>query len=175
MVLNCSHARVELLLGVLHVLVAAVDVVVAQLVCLGALQLELVGPERRGVDRDAAVRLEDVEVAEVAELVLGVAVAVEVVGVALAVDDLDDLVVHGADGGGALLGVRVVARLDLVDLLLEHQQVVVAPLGVDRDDDVAAAEVEHLLELLGGDVEQVAHARRHALEEPDVRSPAPRA
>ena len=65
---------VDLLLGVLDVLEAAVDVVVAQLVGLGALQLELVGAERRGVDGDAAVRLVDVEVVEVPELVLGVAV-----------------------------------------------------------------------------------------------------
>ena len=92
----------------------------------------------------------------------------EGVDFALAVEDLDDLVVHGLDGAAARLGVEVVARLDLVDLLLEHQQVVVAALGVHRDDHVAAAEVEDLLQLLGGDVEQVAHARRHALEEPDV-------
>ena len=76
-----------LLLGVLDVLEAAVDVVVAQLVDLGALELDLVGAERRGVDGDAAVGLEDVEVVEVPELVLGLGVGVEVVGVALAVED----------------------------------------------------------------------------------------
>ena len=69
----------------------------------------------------------------------------------------------------AVLGVDVVARLDLVDLLRSISRSLSAVRSVvDRDDHVAAAEVEHLLELLGGDVEQVAHARRHALEEPDV-------
>ena len=68
---------VDLVLGVLDGLVAAVDVVVAQLVDLGALLLELVGAERRGVDGDAPVRLEDVEVVEEAELVVGLAVDVE--------------------------------------------------------------------------------------------------
>ena len=166
--LELIPGAVDLVLGVTDVLEATIDVVVAELVGLGPLQLELVGTERRGVDGDAPVRLEDIEVVEVAELVLGVAVDVEVVGLALAVDDRDELVVHVTDGLRTRLGVRVVARLDLVDLLLQHHEIVVAALGVDRDDDVAAAEVEHLLELLGSDVEQVAHARRHALEEPDV-------
>src|SRR5450759_2971476 len=160
--------EIDLVLGVAHVLEAAVDVIVAQLVGLGALELELVRTQGRGVDGDAPVGLEDVEVVEVSELVLGVAVDVEVVGLALPVDDRDELVVHVADGLRALLGVGVVPRLDLVDLVLQHHEIFVAALGVDRDDDVAAAEVEHLLELLRGDVEQVAHTRRHALEEPDV-------
>src|SRR4029078_8388155 len=43
----------------------------------------------------------------------------------------------------------------------------VARLLVDRGDD-RGGEVEHLLELLGSDVEQVADPRRHALEEPDL-------
>jgi hypothetical protein len=41
-----------------------------------------------------------------------------------------------------------------------------AALGID--DDVGLA-VQHLLEVLQGDVEQVADARRQRLEEPDVR------
>jgi hypothetical protein len=149
---------VDLFLGVLDVLEAAIDVVVAQLVRLGALLLELVRAQRRRVDGDAAVGLEDVEVVEIAELVLGVAVHVEVVGVALAVHDGDELEVHVADGLRAPFGVLVVAGLDLVDLLLQVHEVAVAALLVHGDDHVAAAEVQDLLELLGSDVEQVPHA-----------------
>ena len=46
---------VDLVLGVLDGLVAAVDVVVAQLVGLGALQLQLVRAQRGRVDHDAPV------------------------------------------------------------------------------------------------------------------------
>jgi len=56
---------------------------------------------------------------------------VEVVRLLLAVDDLDEFVVHVADGLRALLRVGFVARLDLVDLLLEHHQIVVAALHID--------------------------------------------
>ena len=54
-----------------------------------------------------------------------------------------------------------------LDLLLELGQVGRALLLIDRGDD-RGGEVEDLLELLGSDVEQVADAARHALEEPDV-------
>src|SRR5207248_987730 len=53
-------------------------------------------------------------------------------------------------------------------LLLEVVQVLRPLLDVDERDD-RGGEVEHLLELARGDVEQVADAARHALEEPDVR------
>ncbi len=102
---------VDLVLGVLDVLEAAVDVVVAQLVGLGALLLELVRAERATFAGDAPVRLEDIEVVEIAELVLGVAVHVERVGLTLAVHDRDELVVHVADGLRARLGVGVVRAL----------------------------------------------------------------
>ena len=54
-----------------------------------------------------------------------------------------------------------------VDLLLQHLGVGGALLVVDEGDD-RGGEVKYLLQLLGSDVEQVTHARRHALEEPDV-------
>src|SRR4029079_3805015 len=55
-----------------------------------------------------------------------------------------------------------------LDLVLEPVQVGRALLDVDRGDD-RRCEVQDLLELARGDVEQVADAARHALEEPDVR------
>src|SRR5439155_615686 len=58
-------------------------------------------------------------------------------------------------------------RLGL-DLVLEIVQVLLPGRNVDRGHD-RGGEVEHLLELARGDVEQVADAARHALEEPDVR------
>ena len=59
--------------------------------------------------------------------------------------------------------------LDLgLDLVLEVVQVLRACLDIDARDD-RGGEVQHLLELARGDVEQVADAARHALEEPDVR------
>src|SRR3954447_6176399 len=57
---------------------------------------------------------------------------------------------------------------DLLDLLLELREVLVARLVVDPRDD-RSREVQHLLELLRSHVEQVADPRRDALEEPDVR------
>src|SRR5712691_7474770 len=80
-----------------------------------------------------------------------------------------------AAAGEAVLepGERLVA-VDLdpaflaLDLVLEPVQVGGALLVVDRRDD-RRREVEDLLELARGDVEQVADTARHALEEPDVR------
>src|SRR5207249_8228745 len=60
-----------------------------------------------------------------------------------------------------LLGLRLDAVLQLGDVGL-------ALLDVDRGDD-RSREVEDLLQLARRDVEQVADAARHALEEPDVR------
>src|SRR4051794_276429 len=68
----------------------------------------------------------------------------------------------------ALLLLGGVAVEDLVDLLLELGQVLVAGLVVDPGDD-RSGEVQDLLELLRSHVEQVADPRRDALEEPDVR------
>src|SRR5207302_4135700 len=53
-------------------------------------------------------------------------------------------------------------------LVLERVQVGRPLLDLDRRDD-RGGEVEDLLELARGDVEEVADAARHALEEPDVR------
>ena len=53
------------------------------------------------------------------------------------------------------------------ELVFEHCDVGFAVLFVDRGDD-RRREVQHLLEVLGSDVEQVAHARRNTLEVPDV-------
>ena len=54
------------------------------------------------------------------------------------------------------------------DLVLEVREVGLTLLVVDPGDD-GGGEVEHLLELARGDVEEVADAARDALEEPDVR------
>ena len=51
---------------------------------------------------------------------------------------------------------------------LDGREVAVARVGVDRRDQVRR-EVDDLLEVLGRQVEQVAQARRDALEVPDVR------
>ena len=67
-----------------------------------------------------------------------------------------------------LVAVDVDLRGGGLHLVLEVVQVVGALLVVDRGDD-RGGEVEHLLELARGDVEQVADAARDALEEPDVR------
>ena len=73
---------------------------------------------------------------------------------------------------GARLDVGVTLVLDdlalLDDLGLEGAELVVAQLGVDIGDDVRG-EVDDLVEILGRQVEQVAQARRNALEVPDVR------
>ena len=73
---------------------------------------------------------------------------------------------------GQLLGPLVLLALvgveDLVDLLLELLEVLLARLLVDPGDD-RGGEVEHLLELLRSHVDQVADPARDALEEPDVR------
>src|SRR5439155_15936565 len=55
-----------------------------------------------------------------------------------------------------------------LDLVLEVVQVLLPRLPVDRGDD-RRREVQNLLELARSDVEQVADAAGHALEEPDVR------
>src|SRR4029077_16976486 len=55
-----------------------------------------------------------------------------------------------------------------LDLVREPVDVGGALLDADRGDD-RRSEVQDLLELARGDVEQVADAARHALEEPDVR------
>src|SRR5690606_27623942 len=71
----------------------------------------------------------------------------------------------------AAIDVRVATRLDPlllhVDLVLQGRQVAVARLLVDRGDHVRG-EVDDLLEVLGRQVQQVAQARGHALEVPDV-------
>ena len=67
----------------------------------------------------------------------------------------------------ALLALGRVGVEDLLDFLLEGVHVLLARLVVDPGDD-RSREVQDLLELLGSHVEQVADARRDALEEPDV-------
>ena len=70
--------------------------------------------------------------------------------------------------GELLVAVDVdLLRLGL-DLVLQVGQVGPALLDVDGRDD-RGGEVEHLLELARGDVEQVADPAGNALEEPDVR------
>ena len=67
----------------------------------------------------------------------------------------------------ALLALALVGVDDLLDLLLERPEVLLARLVVHPGDD-RSREVEDLLELLGSHVEQVADAAGNALEEPDV-------
>ena len=69
--------------------------------------------------------------------------------------------------GERLVAVDVDALLLRLDLALEVVQVLLALRHVDRGHD-RGREVEDLLELARGDVEQVADAARDALEEPDV-------
>src|SRR5205085_7184487 len=73
--------------------------------------------------------------------------------------------------GQALADLVVAAPVDLalllVDLLLDVREVLVAALLVHARDDVRG-EVDDPLEVLRGDVEQVAEAGRDALEVPDV-------
>ena len=69
--------------------------------------------------------------------------------------------------GQSLLLVEQQALLLDLHLALEFGDVAITRLLVDRGDD-GCGEVQHLLELFGSDVEQVADPRRHALEEPDV-------
>ena len=66
-----------------------------------------------------------------------------------------------------LLALGGVGVEHLVDLHLERLEVLRARLVIDPGDD-RGGEVQHLLELLGSHVEQVADARGDALEEPDV-------
>ena len=71
---------------------------------------------------------------------------------------------HGLEAGGAVLGVELAeAVLILDDLALLHGRVAWI------DDDIRL-EVENGFKLTEGDVEEVADARRQALEEPDVRA-----
>src|SRR5581483_7155545 len=70
--------------------------------------------------------------------------------------------------GERLVAVDVDALGLGLDLVLELVDVAGALLDVDRGDD-RRREVQDLLELARRDVEQVADAARHALEEPDVR------
>src|SRR5690606_34380072 len=69
------------------------------------------------------------------------------------------------------IDVRAAPQLDplllRVGLVLQGRQVAVARLLVDRGDHVRG-EVDDLLEVLGRQVQQVAQARGHALEVPDV-------
>src|SRR5262249_45294130 len=70
--------------------------------------------------------------------------------------------------GELLVTVDVDALRLGLDLVLQVVQVLRPCLVVDVRDD-RRCEVQDLLELAGCDVEQVADAARHALEEPDVR------
>src|SRR5213076_3407018 len=70
--------------------------------------------------------------------------------------------------GERLVAVDVDPLALRLDLVLELVEVGRALLDVDRRDD-RRGEVQDLLQLARGDVEQVADARRHSLEEPDVR------
>src|SRR4029079_18980673 len=70
--------------------------------------------------------------------------------------------------GELIAAVDVDALVLGLDLVLEVVQVLRALLDLDERDD-RGGEVEHLLELARGDVEQVADAARDTLEEPDVR------
>ena len=70
--------------------------------------------------------------------------------------------------GQGLVAVDVDALVLAAHLVLEVREVGSPLVHLDVRDD-RGGEVEHLLELLGSDVEEVADAARDALEEPDVR------
>src|SRR5439155_7508305 len=70
--------------------------------------------------------------------------------------------------GERLVAVDVDALGLALDLVLEVSEILGARLGV-HGVYVRRREVQDLLQLARSDVEQVADARRHALEEPDVR------
>ncbi len=78
------------------------------------------------------------------------------------------LVFQGLEADLVPLGELVANDLDLVaHRCLELGEVLLAPLVIDRGDDVAG-EVDDLLQLLGGHVEEIAESAGNALEEPDV-------
>src|SRR5690606_28107548 len=145
---------------------AVAHLAVEQLVALEVLDLEVL---EAGPDLLQAVQLALGPVADLAHLALG------------ALADLAALVALGA--GGLQLGqvglelllpgldVGVAALLDVLpldgDLRLQRGQVALTHLGVDMRDHVGR-EVDDLLQVLRGQVEQVAEARRDALEVPDV-------
>ena len=72
------------------------------------------------------------------------------------------------EGGQRLVAVDVDALVLGAHLVLEVGEIGSPLLAVHLRDD-RGGEVQDLLELLRGDVEQVADPARHALEEPDVR------
>src|SRR5581483_10961050 len=93
--------------------------------------------------------------------------AAELVG-----DLLDlDLAQHLADRLGAHLGAEAVRAvlLDGLAVLALGQELVPVETAVLRVDDDVALEVKDLLDLLQGEIEHSADARRQALQEPDVR------
>ena len=73
-------------------------------------------------------------------------------------------------GAGFDVGVTALLKaLDLgIELVLQAGQIVVTLVFVHLGDHVGG-EVNHALQVLRGDVQQVAEAGRHTLEEPDVR------
>ena len=145
---------------------AVLHLAVEDLVALEVLDLEVLEP---GPDRVEAVELTLGAVAQLLDLTLGT-----LAGLALGVG----LGALGLQGRGVLfellhpvLDVGVPTTLELlaldVDLGLERGQVAVPRLVVDGGDHVRR-EVDDLLQVLRRDVEQVAQARRNALEVPDV-------
>jgi hypothetical protein len=91
----------------------------------------------------------------------------EFVGGALA---LYDALALGAQrlGGGDLLVPLLLELLDLLlDLPAKHVDVV-GPLLAVHPRHYGRGEVQDPIEVLGADVQEVAHTARHALDEPDV-------
>src|SRR5688572_11235256 len=72
------------------------------------------------------------------------------------------------EGRQRLVAVEVHPLALAGDLVLEVGEILLALLAIDLCDD-RSGEVENLLELARGDVEQVADTARNTLEEPDVR------
>src|SRR6202012_3078835 len=142
------------------------------------LAVEQLAPEQL-LDLDAPERVHDLvepvdlalgAVADLAHLALA-ALAHLAADVALGALGLElgqvglELLGPGVDVGVALLLQHALLGADLG---LEAGQIAVALFGVDAGDQVGR-EVDDLLEVLGGQVEQVTQPRRHALEVPDVR------
>src|SRR5690606_30153626 len=146
--------------------VAGLELAVEQLVALEVTDLEVLEPVP---DRVETVEVLVGALADLRHLALGgLAQLLAGVGLGPGLLELGEVLLQAL---GAGLDVGVALALDVllleVHLVLEAGQVLVAPVLVHLGDHVRR-EVDDLLEVLRGDVEEVAQARGDALEVPDV-------
>ncbi len=155
-----AHEALEVLAEpVLHL--AVEELIAHQVLDLEALERVPHLVEARDLALAAVTQLLHLALGTVADLALGVGLG------ALRLESREVLLeLLGAVVDGDVHAVRQHLAL-LVDLRLERGQVAVTRLLVDGGDHVRR-EVDDLLEVLRGEVEQVAQPRRNALEVPDV-------